>query len=86
MKSKRYLWHKHWSWSADGRVMHDSGLKFEPSDLDLVVVQDTLPAFHAHELARGVPEWQHPTRIKTLTKEAQTWTADPRNQKTRPKD
>lgn len=75
MKSKRYLWHKHWSWNASGQAQHDSGLSFvyDCVDDEWEVDISSIGSFAAHEIARGVPEWQHSERIARLSKEVHRW-------------
>lgn len=86
-KQKRYYWHKQWCWSGDGtRAVHTSGLQFEPVDGggdEWRYIERTYADFAASETARGVPEWQLPTRINALTNEVNKWVNDPRNRKKR---
>ena len=81
-KQERYYWHKKWRWSDDkARAVHESGLQFELTDGVWQYIENTYAEFAQSETERGVPEWQLPTRINTLTNEANKWATDPRNLK-----
>lgn len=76
MTGKHFNWHK--SWHREGaRLIHSSGLAFEiikgDGYTDIVAVNDTLEAWQAFELARGVPLHDLVERAKRLNREAAEW-------------
>lgn len=77
----RKRWQTAWSRLPNGSVKHDSGLTFVLADRDdddalgsdLLVDQSTMPAFEAHERARGVPAHDLWQRAARLAREAGEW-------------
>lgn len=70
MTGKHFNWHKAWRWQ-NRRLVHDSGLAFEVDEaLGITTCDDTLEAFQAFEMARGVPLHDLQSRVMRLTREA----------------
>ena len=80
--SERRYWHKKWQWNENKtRLIHDSGLQFERINGAWQHLASTYPLFIESEAARGVPAWQFKGRLIQLTKEAERWSSNPRNNK-----
>lgn len=74
MGNKNKNWHKAWASLPNGRRRHVSGLEFEFDDvLGWMTCDDTLSAFQAYTLARGVPLHDFEAHIRRLCKEAAMW-------------
>lgn len=77
MTGKRKNWHLAWSRLPNGRLRHDTGAEFiaTPGDgfTDVRVAPETLKAFQAAELARGVPLHDIAQRLMRLAREANRW-------------
>lgn len=73
MTSKHFNWHKNWHLEG-AKLIHVSGLAFEVRKgddyTDVVAVSETLQAWQAFELARGVPQHDLVARAKRLNREA----------------
>lgn len=76
MTSKNFNWHKNWH-REGARLIHISGLAFEVTKgdgyTDIIATGDTLEAWQAFELARGVPLHDLAERAKRLNREAAEW-------------
>lgn len=73
MTGKYYAWHKAWH-RQGARLVHDSGLSVEFDEvLGWHTCDDTLEAWGAFELARGVPLHDQLARLQRLLKEAALW-------------
>lgn len=73
MTGKNYNWHKAWRREGD-RLVHLNGAAFEYDDaLGWRACGDTLKAFQAHELMRGVPVHDLAKRLIRLAREAGEW-------------
>ena len=71
MTSKHYGWQAQWQRLPDGRLRHSSGLELEHDDiLGWSTVDESLEAFHAAELERGVPLHDITARLQRLCREA----------------
>lgn len=77
MTGKHKNWHRAWSRLPNGRIRHDSGAEFIllPGDgfTDAKASPETLGAFQAAELARGVPLHDLAQRLVRLAREALEW-------------
>ena len=77
MTGKHYAWHRAWSRLPNGRLRHASGAEFTvergPGFTDINAAPETLGAFQAHELARGVPAHDLAQRLIRLAREAGEW-------------
>jgi len=84
MTGKRYNWHKAWRWQ-DQRLVHDSGIQFIATRCDgytdINAAPDTLEAFQAFEMARGVPLHDLAARLQRITKEAAKFYEHSKNDK-----
>lgn len=74
MTGKHHNWHKAWH-RQGARLVHDSGLAVEYDGvLGWTTTDDTMEAWSAFELARGVPLHDQQARLNRLLKEAGQWT------------
>ena len=73
MTSKHFGWHHEWSRHGP-RLIHTSGLAVEYDDiLGWCSTDDTMEAWSAFELARGVPLHDQLALLQRLLKEAARW-------------
>lgn len=73
MTGKNYNWHKRWHMVGARRV-HESGLAFEyDEELGWCTCDDTIEAWQAFEIARGVPLHDIMSRMMRLAREASEW-------------
>lgn len=73
MTGKYYAWHKAWR-RQGAKLVHDSGLAVEhDAALGWRASRETLAAWSAFELARGVPLHDQLLRLQRLVKEASQW-------------
>lgn len=73
MTNKKFNWHKHWHKAGERRV-HDSGLAFEYSEaLGWNTCENTMEAWQAFEMARGVPFHDLLARCQRLARECAEW-------------
>lgn len=77
MTGRNYHWHRAWTRLPDGRLQHESGAIFAVSRgdgyTDAQAAPETLEAFQAFELARGVPLHDLVSRLQRLAREAEAW-------------
>lgn len=77
MTGKHHNWHRAWSRLPNGRLRHISGAEFtvERGDgfTDVKAAPETLAAYQASELARGVPLHDLAQRLQRLCREAHEW-------------
>lgn len=77
MTGKHHNWHRAWSRLPNGRLRHVSGAEFVliPGEgfTDVKAAPETLEAYQAHELARGVPLHDLAKRLMRLAREAHEW-------------
>lgn len=77
MTGKHRNWHRAWTRLPNGNLRHESGAEFTVTRgdgyTDINAAPETIGAFQASELARGVPLHDLTQRLMRLAREANEW-------------